>query len=82
MKKAPVLMTAVLTATLMVAFEPILTNLIVPAAADSPILWCYDAQIIDDPFPVCFEHGKGECKKARQTDIDARTDCRKVRPVG
>lgn len=81
MKKTTVLMASVLTA-LMFAFASISSNIIVPAAADSPILWCYTAQIVDDPFPVCFEHGKGECKKARQSDIDARSDCYKVHPVG
>jgi hypothetical protein len=81
-KKTTVLMASVLAAILMLAFASISSNNTVPVVeAASPILWCYDAQILDDPFPVCFNHGKGECKKAQQEDIDARTECRKVRPV-
>jgi hypothetical protein len=80
MNNTAILSSSVLTAILLFGFASTSSNIIVPLAeASSPNLWCYDAQILDDPFPVCFNHGKGECKKAQEQDIDARTECRKVK---
>jgi hypothetical protein len=53
-----------LAAILMLAFASISSNNTVPVVeAASPILWCYDAQILDDPFPVCFNHGKESVRR-------------------